>query len=56
MKHMDDLQTDGYVTKKYKYAVNTWIINDNNHVANISDGDDHNDGGNYHCNGQQCWW
>ena len=39
MKHMDDLQTDGFVTKKYKYALNTWvIINNNNHVENAGDG------------------
>lgn len=39
MKHMDDLQTDGFVTKKYKYALNTWvIINNNNQVENAGDG------------------
>ena len=39
MKHMDDLQTDGFVTKKYKYALNTRvIINNNNHVENAGDG------------------
>ena len=39
MKHMDDLQTDGFVTKKYKYALNTWvIINNNNQVENTGDG------------------
>lgn len=36
---MDDLQTDGFVTKKYKYALNTWvIINNNNQVENAGDG------------------
>lgn len=39
MKHMDDLQTDGFVTKKYKYALNTLvIINNNNQVENAGDG------------------
>lgn len=39
MKHMDDLQTDGFVTKKYKYALNTRvIINNNNQVENAGDG------------------
>lgn len=39
MKHMDDLQTDGFVTKKYKYALNTRvIINNNNQVENTGDG------------------
>ena len=39
MKHVDDLQTDGFVTKKYKYALNTWvIINNNNQVENAGDG------------------
>lgn len=39
MKHMDDLQTDGFVTKKYKYALNTRvIINNNNQVENAVDG------------------
>ena len=36
---MDDLQTDGFVTKKYKYALNTRvIINNNNQVENTGDG------------------
>lgn len=36
---MDDLQTDGFVTKKYKYALNTRvIINNNNQVENAGDG------------------
>ena len=36
---MDDLQTDGFVTKKYKYALNTLvIINNNNQVENAGDG------------------
>lgn len=36
---MDDLQTDGFVTKKYMYALNTWvIINNNNQVENAGDG------------------
>lgn len=36
---MDDLETDGFVTKKYKYALNTWvIINNNNQVENAGDG------------------
>ena len=36
---MDDLQTDGFVTKKYKYALNTRvIINNNNKVENAGDG------------------
>ena len=39
MKHVDDLQTDGFVTKKYKYALNTRvIINNNNQVENAGDG------------------
>lgn len=39
MKHMDDLQTDGFVTKKYKYALNTRVIIDNNNqVENAGDG------------------
>ena len=36
---MDDLQTDGFVTKKYKCALNTRvIINNNNQVENAGDG------------------
>lgn len=36
---MDDLQTDGFVTKKYKYTLNTRvIINNNNQVENAGDG------------------
>ena len=36
---MDDLQTDGFVTKKYKYALNTRVIINNNHqVENAGDG------------------
>ena len=36
---MDDLQTDGFVTKKYKYALNTRVIIDNNNqVENAGDG------------------
>lgn len=36
---MDDLQTDGFATKKYMYALNTWvIINNNNQVENAGDG------------------
>lgn len=36
---MDDLQTDSFVTKKYMYALNTWvIINNNNQVENAGDG------------------
>ena len=36
---MDDLQTDGFDTKKYKYALNTRvIINNNNQVQNAGDG------------------
>ena len=36
---MDDLQTDGFVSKKYKYALNTRvIINNNNQVENAGDG------------------
>ena len=39
MKHKDELQTDGFVTKKYKYALNTRvIINNNNQVENTGDG------------------
>ena len=39
MKHVDDWQRDGFVTKKYKYALNTWvIINNNNQVENAGDG------------------
>lgn len=53
MKHVDDWQRDGFVTKKYKYASNTWvIINNNNQVENAGDRwcvDDHDVGG--HCNG-----
>lgn len=33
------MQTDGFVTKKYKYALNTRvIINNNNQVENAGDG------------------